>query len=121
MPLCPHCGVLIEPDDEALILADTYWAVLTKLSDQVPSEAHCDDWLADNGHDYATALRVARAMDNALWYDSDRGAWYTLTTDGKKEKRKYYKSIVLTFYNWMARELTNGVKPSGMKKARGYW
>lgn len=102
--ICPHCASVIEVADEDLIVPNHYWAILSKLSDAVPSQVHCDEWLAENGYDDEMALRVARAMDNVLWYDSDRGAWYTLQADGKKERRKYYKRIILTFYNWMGRE-----------------
>lgn len=102
--ICPHCAAVIEVTDEDLIVPNHYWAVLQKLSNVVPSQAHCDAWLDENGYDDETALRVARAMDNVLWYDDERGAWYTLQTDGKKDRRKYYKRIILTFYNWMGRE-----------------
>ena len=108
---CPHCGSLIDLADEDLIVPNHYWAVLQKMSSEVPSQAHCDRWLDDNGYTDEQALRVARAMDNALWFDAARGAWYTLTADGtlgKKEKRKYYKSIILTFYGWMGREPRQG-------------
>lgn len=112
MPLCPHCSTVIEVADEDLIVPNHYWAILYKLSDQVPSQAHCDIWLDENGYDNDTALRVARAMENVLWADEVRGGWYTLKMNGTKEVRTYYKKIVLTWYSWMGRE-NQGLRRNG--------
>lgn len=105
MPLCPHCATGIEVADEDLIVPNHYWAILYKLSSLVPSQAHCDAWLDENGYDDKTALRVAQAMDNVLWADEKIGGWYTLKMNGTKEARTYYKKIVLTWYSWMGREI----------------
>ncbi len=124
MAVCRDCGSLdIQLDEPA---DDGYYAVLVTLSDQVPSEESCDAWLVEHDYTLKMASAVAQAMKNALWYDIGRGAWYTLQVDGAKEKRKYYKSIVLTWYSWMRREarLIPRTGPgSGMmvKKKSRYW
>jgi hypothetical protein len=116
MPVCRECGSRdIEPDapTEDLVVPNHYWAVLFRISNQIPSQAHCDTWLDENGYSDEMALRVARAMFNALWHDEEREAWYTLQVEGKKEKRKYYKVAVLTWYSWMNLEARrNGSRPT---------
>ncbi len=112
MPACRDCGsVDIEPDAPT---EDGYYSILATLSDQIPTEQHCDDWLAGKGIALEEAEQVATAMLASLRYDVKKQAWMY------NGKPRY--DIWAVFRTWCLRELRqNGTKVGRMLIKKGYY
>lgn len=103
MPVCRDCGsVDIEPDAPS---EDGYYAILTTLSDQVPAEQHCDDWLESKGIGFDEAEQTATAMLASLRYDVKKAVWVR----GKTE----YVQIWAVFRTWSLRGLRENGRQAG--------
>lgn len=110
MPLCPECGALFtEKTDD-----DGYYAILATLSDRVPSEEHCDDWLEAKCISDDVAEQTATSMLASLRYDIKKGVWHR----GKAE----YVDIWATFRSWCLRDLrqNGGRAGTGMRVKKDY-
>ena len=99
---CRDCGSvniqLGEPSD------DDYYSILATLSAEIPSEEHCDDWLAGKGISVEDAEQTATAMLASLRYDKKAGVW--------KRGRTEYVQIWATFRSWSLRDQRqNGQRP----------
>ena len=101
MPACRDCGsVNIEPDAPT---EDGYYSILATLSDQIPSEQHCDDWLEGKGIGADEAEQTATAMLASLRYDPKKAVWVRGRTE--------YVNIWAVFQSWCLRDLRqNGAR-----------
>lgn len=111
MPLCPSCGALFTEKTND----DGWYAILATLSDQVPTEEHCLDWIESKGISDADAEQTATAMLASLRYDKKLGVW--------KRGKTEYVQIWATFRSWCLRGLRqNGRVPgTSMKVKEGYY
>ena len=109
MPACRDCGSTdIELDEPA---DDGWFSILVTLSDQVPSEDHCLDWLDSKGISDNDAEQTALSIRAKLRYDPKKKAWMY----GKTE----HYDIWATFQVWCLRDLReNGRKPGTSMKVK---
>lgn len=110
MPLCPECGTLFTEKTAD----DGWYSILVTLSDQVPGEEHCLDWLDSKGISDDLIEQVTLSMKAKLRYDPKKRAWMY----GKTE----HYDIWATCQTWCLRDLRqNGRKPgTSMKVKEGY-
>ena len=103
--ICPECGAVFSEKSES----EDWYAILSTLSDQIPSRDHCQAWNDSKGISDADAEQTAMSMLATLRYDKKAGVWRR----GKTE----YVNIWATFRSWCLRgQRQNGRQPgSGMK------
>lgn len=115
---CRDCGSTdIQSDQPA---DDGWYSILVTLSDQVPSEDHCQAWLESRGISDATVEQVATSMLASLRYDIKKRVWHR----GKTE----YVDVWAMFRSWCLRDLrqnsangTGGVRSgTGMRVKKDY-
>lgn len=101
--VCRDCGSLNVASDQDGV-ANDYYSVLATLSAEIPSEQHCDDWLAGKGIGLDEAEQTATAMLASLRYDAKKGVWKRGSTE--------YVQIWATFRSWCLRgQRQNGARP----------
>ena len=107
--VCHECGSLnVGTDGEPP--PDDWYALLVTMSDQVPSQEHCEAWLDSKGLSDEAADAVAISMHASLRYDPKKQAWMY------NGKPRY--DIWRTFQTWMNREVRRNGHQAGTSMIR---
>lgn len=106
--VCGDCGSLNVVRDGKLE-GDDWFSILVTLSDRVPTEEHCLDWLNSKGISDDDAEQTAIAMKASLRYDPKKGVWKRGSTE--------YVDIWRVFQSWCLMGLRRNGQRTGTPKA----